>query len=95
MVYERAELSIAPGQEETSQAAMHSGGLDLLAGAVGCHPVVLARGVEPSSSLLPVQWDEFDSHIKVTETPEFGCLREIAGPFLGGAPTVGHFAPTA
>ena len=75
MVVERAEFVVKEGQEKEFETAMAEG-VRLLGGAAGAKSVTLGRGVEaPSKYLLLIEWEEVDSHVAFTKTPEFENFR--------------------
>ncbi len=93
MVYENAQLYIAPGSETAFEAAM-SESLGLLRSASGCQGAQLSRAVEePSTYLLLVEWDAVEDHAAFAKTDEFTRFSQAVGAHFAKTPAVLHFAP--
>lgn len=93
MLIERVDIAVIPGREAEFEGAME-GACSLLAGALGCASVSLARGVErPSNYMLLIGWGNLADHDAFTRTAEFQAFREFAGPYFSGRPTMEHFQP--
>ena len=91
MVIERADISVALGQESAFETAMQQG-TALLRAAAGCTGVALARCIErPHRYELKVLWKSVGHHTEFTRTEEFKKFRELAGPFFAERPLMEHY----
>lgn len=95
MIYELAQIEVAPGKEADFEAAVAQA-LPLFHRARGCTGVKLHRTIEhPSRYVLQVQWDTLEDHtVHFRESEDFKVWRGLVGPFFaaGQPPVVVHTA---
>lgn len=85
MLFERAEMLIAPGKAEDFQAMMECEGLPLLAALPGANSVKMGRGVEnPDKFMLLLNWNTMDDHTAFTKSPSFPVFLSLMQPYSVG-----------
>jgi heme-degrading monooxygenase HmoA len=91
MLFERAELLIAPGSEAGFAEAMSQRGLQLLSGVAGVKSVSMGQGVENRHKfMLLVEWESMDAHLAFPKTPTYRDFIALIRPFSTGG-SMEHF----
>jgi heme-degrading monooxygenase HmoA len=93
MVFEIAEIHVAPGHERDFEAAVHEA-VPLFKRAAGCGGMELQRVVEvPGKYRLVVQWETVEHHtVQFRGSPDFQEWRRLVGGHFSTAPAVEHAA---
>lgn len=91
MLFERAEMLIAPGKADEFAQAMADKGLPLLQALPGADSVQLGRGVEdPQKFMLLINWRAMEDHVAFTKSEHFPVFLGIVQPFSVGG-SMEHF----
>ena len=91
MIFEIADIEIAPGQEAAFEAGVAKA-IPLFRRAKGCRGMELQRSIEkPSKYRLVVRWQTVEDHtVHFRGSDDFQEWRKLVGPYFASAPVVEH-----
>lgn len=93
MIYEVADFTVAPDQQEAFEEAILRGVNTIISKSKGFIDFQVKRCIEsPGRYLLIIRWETLENHTRdFRESPAFVEWRAIVGPFFAAPPKVEHF----
>lgn len=93
MIYEVADIRVAPEQHKAFEEAIQRGVTTVIAKSRGFIDHTIKRSIEsPGRYLLVIRWESLENHTQDFRGSEaFNTWRAIVGPFFLSPPLVEHF----
>ena len=97
MIYEVADIRVAPDQQAEFEAAIKRGVDTVISKSKGFEGYSVGRSIEtPGRYLLRIRWATLENHtVDFRESAAFQDWRAIVGPFFLSPPSVEHFEITS